>query len=265
MNQATRRARGSAERRPLAGGDATVPWMVTMTEARCPKCKIEVGATWRWCLACGYDPDGSANRVRQAAIEARQREGGWLPVIIVLVGLSIGGVILWRTTPDDTSLPTVAPSTAAEVTSWTSFTPPSGGFAVDLPGPPTSSTPGPVTPSGRPLETFAVGAAGHLFSVNVVDTRRTDLLPGKDEAAVQSVLHGYAAEVAGALSGELGETTPTTAGGAPGLDFRVDHGALGELQGRVMLVGTRLCSVAVTSRELSDDITEHVFDSFVTR
>ena len=46
-----------------------------MTAARCPKCHIEVGATWRWCLACGYDPDGSAQRVRQAdddfAIPAR--------------------------------------------------------------------------------------------------------------------------------------------------------------------------------------------------
>jgi len=77
--------------------------MATMTVARCPKCQIEVGSTWRWCLACGYDPDGSAQRVRQAAIEARQREGGWIPVLVVLIGLMVGGFILWKTTPDDTS------------------------------------------------------------------------------------------------------------------------------------------------------------------
>jgi hypothetical protein len=235
--------------------------MTTMSEARCPKCHIEVGATWRWCLACGYDPDGSAQRVRQAAIEARQREGGWLPLAIVLVGLLVGGAILWRTTPDDTT-PTVSPSTAAEVTSWTPFSPPDAGFRVDLPGAPVASPPGATGPGGRPAATWAIGAGAHLFSVTVSDTGRSDLAPGRNGAEAEGALRGYVTDLAGAVSGKVKSAEPTEGDGRT-IDFEIDDAVVGQVRGRVALVGTRFCSVAVSSRELSDEIADHVIDSFV--
>lgn len=230
-----------------------------MTEARCPKCHVEVGATWRWCLACGYDPDNSAQRVRQAAIEARQREGGWLPVVIVLIGLLIGGTILWRTTPDDTTLPTVGPSTAAEVTSWVSFSPPGGGFHVDLPSLPASTPPAQSTGTGA--ETFAVGAAGHLFTV-AVGAAPPGLAPGRDDAGVERALRARAAELAASFSGSLASADPTSVDGVPALDVEIGDAVIGAVRARIVLVGTHLCTVTISGRELSDEIVGHVLGSF---
>jgi hypothetical protein len=234
--------------------------MATMTVARCPKCQIEVGTTWRWCLACGYDPDGSAQRVRQAAIEARQREGGWVPVLIVLLGLLVGGAILWRTTPDDTKLPTEAPSTAAEVNDWVPFVPAGGGFRVDLPALPVASNINDVMRSGKPLESYAIGAGDHLFTVSVLDTKRTDLTPGND-AALESAQRGYIDELAGAVSGEVTTADFTLEGGTPRTDFRIGNAIVGDMQGRVVAVGPRLISVVVSSRALNDGIAQHVTGS----
>jgi hypothetical protein len=236
--------------------------MATMTEARCPKCQIEVGTTWRWCLACGYDPDGSAQRVRQAAIEARQREGGWVPVLIVLFGLLVGGTILWRTTPDDTKVPTEAPSTAAEVNDWVPFVPAGGGFQVDLPAQPVSSNMDGVLRSGQPLESYAIGAGDHLFTVTVLDTKRTDLTPA-NAGALESAERGYIDELAGAVSGEVTTADFTVEGQAGRTDFHIANAAVGEMQGRVMALGPRLVSVVVSSRALNEDIAGHATGSLV--
>jgi hypothetical protein len=236
--------------------------MATMTVARCPKCQIEVGTTWRWCLACGYDPDGSAQRVRQAAIEARQREGGWVPVLIVLLGLLVGGTILWRQTPDDTKVPTEAPSTAAEVNTWVPFVPAGGGFTVDLPAPPVASSTDGVLRSGQPMESYAIGAGDHLFTVSVLDTKRSDLTPGND-AALESAERGYINDLAGAVSGEVTTADFTVEGTTARTDFHIADAAVGEMQGRVMAVGSRLVSVVVSSRALNDDIAGHATGSLV--
>jgi hypothetical protein len=233
--------------------------MATMAMARCPQCNVEVGATWRWCLACGYDPDGSAQRVRQAAIEAKQNEGGWLPVIIVLVGLAIGGMILWRTTPDDTTLPTESRSTAAEVTSWVPFSPPGGGFHVDLPGlpaEPASST----SATGRPVQSYVIGASGHLFQVWILDTGRDD--PGLARRAETDVaMKEYVNELGRAVSGQVAVAEPSSVGSSPALDFTIEDGIVGRVRGRLIQIGPKLVGVSVSSRDLSDDIADHVVDS----
>jgi hypothetical protein len=236
--------------------------MATMTVARCPKCKVEVGSTWRWCLACGYDPDGSKQRVRQAAIEARRREGGWLPVIIVLVGLVIGGIILWRTTPDESSLPTVSRSTAAEVTEWLPFTPPSGGIEVDLPGTPAPSPPGGAGTAGQPIERFAIGAGDHFFDVAVIETGRPGL--AQDPAAVQVLLRQHIDELAAGVAGTVMAAAP------PGdttsqMDFAIEGPAVGQVRGRGVAVGTRLAVVSVSSRQLSPELADHVLQSVEVR
>jgi hypothetical protein len=231
--------------------------MATMSVARCPKCKVEVGSTWRWCLACGYDPDGSAARVRQAAIERKQSEGGWLPVIIVLVGLFIGGVILWRTTPDDTTLPTESRSTAAEVTSWVTFSPPSGGFQVDLPGLPADTPSSSTTAAGRPVDSWAVGAGNHLFQVWVLDTGKAEVGAAENERAMRN----YADELAKSVSGHVTGTGLVTLGTATGLDFTIDDGVIGRVRGRIVPLGAKLVGVSVSSRDFDDDIADRTLGS----
>jgi hypothetical protein len=234
-----------------------------MTVARCPQCRIEIGSTWRWCLACGYDPDGSAQRVRQAAIEARQREGGWIPVLVVVIGLVIGGAVLWRTTPDDTA-PTGSASTAAEVGEWVEFTPPSGGFRVDLPAQPVSSPASQGTGSATPVGSYAIGAGDHLFTVTVVETGRTDLVGG-NEAALEAALRTYVDELASAVSGEVTEADLDLSAGLPRLDFHIEHAAIGEMRGRAVVLGPRVASAVVSSRALNREISDHVVDSLVAR
>jgi hypothetical protein len=236
--------------------------MATMSVARCPKCKVEVGTTWRWCLACGYDPDGSAARVRQAAIERKQNEGGWLPVLIVLAGLFIGGVILWRTTPDDTTVPTESRSTAAEVTSWISFEPPGTGLQVDLPAEPGEPSAGATSASGRPVQSWAVGASGHLFQVWVLDTGRNDLGPAR-AAVTEQAMKDYVTELARAVSGEVSYAEPMAVGSAPGLDFGIENAVVGSVRGRVVQLGPKLAGVSVSSREMSGEISERVVQSLV--
>jgi hypothetical protein len=233
--------------------------MAIMTAARCPKCQIEVGTTWRWCLACGYDPDGSAQRVRQAAIEARQRQGGWIPVLVVMLGLAIGGGVLWKTTPDDTSLPTESPSTAAEVSEWVSFSPPAGGFKVDLPAQPMAST-GQTSPTGQPVQSYGIGSGDHLFTVTVLDTGRADLVPGHD-AEVEAAMRANVDQLAGTVSGEVTVADVDATGPPPRLDFRIEHAAIGELRGRVVVLGSRLVTAVVSSKALSDEIADHVVES----
>jgi hypothetical protein len=236
--------------------------MATMSVARCPKCKVEVGSTWRWCLACGYDPDGSAQRVRQAAIERKQNEGGWLPVLIVLAGLFVGGVILWRTTPDDTTLPTESRSTAAEVTSWVPFDPPGAGFTVDLPALPGDEPAASTTANGRPVQSWAVGAGGHLFQVWTIDAG-IDSLGGNRPAVTEQAMRDYVDELARAVSGEVVQAEPVTVGAAPGLDFALENAVVGSVRGRVVQIGPKLAGVSVASRELSGEIAEHAVDSLM--
>jgi hypothetical protein len=254
--------------------------MAIMSVARCPKCHIEVGTTWRWCLACGYDPDGSAQRVRQAAIEARQREGGWLPVLIVLIGLVVGGAILWKTTPDDTPLPTESPSIAAEVSEWVPFAPPSGAFHVELPATPVATTAEP-TRSGRPVDSYAIVGGDHLYTVSVIETGRTDLTRGNDPA-LESALRAYVDDLAASVSGEVTRAEVNLGAPTPMLDFEIDHAIVGRMRGRVAVLVDpggpnppaaggavpppgRLAGVSITSKQLSDELANHVIDSFVAQ
>ena len=53
-----------------------------MTSPSCPRCHAEVGATWRWCLACGYDPEW---------LKPQGWTPGQAPPARTLVGAGVGG------------------------------------------------------------------------------------------------------------------------------------------------------------------------------
>lgn len=57
---------------------------------RCPECGVDVGTTWRWCLACGYDPDGLAPvHARAAGPPVRSEPASWVPVMLCIVVLLV--------------------------------------------------------------------------------------------------------------------------------------------------------------------------------
>jgi hypothetical protein len=229
-----------------------------MTDARCPRCGVEVGATWRWCLACGYDPDGSAYRVRQAAIEERQRQGSWLPVAIVVVGLAIGGLVLWRTTPDDVPRTTASPTTT-EISDWVTFTPPDGTFSVDLPVIPDASPPdsGPHA-GGKLLSSWITAVNGMLFTVSNTDTAGTGT-PGTPPG---NNLVKYVEQLAGSLSGTVSFVQPVERATPEAVDYQIDNAIIGTVRGRAMLVGTQVRNVSVSGRNIADEAAEHVVQSF---
>jgi hypothetical protein len=232
-----------------------------MAAARCPKCGVEVGATWRWCLACGYDPDGSALRVRQAAIEGRQRQGGWLPVVIVLAGLMVGGLILWKTTPDDGDDTGATPVPAFEITHWEKFTPASGAFQVDLPAQPTAQAVEPAaTSAGQMSEDYMVDTGPLHFRAMVFDTSGNGA-PVTDEPD-SPVLDLFATELAQTYQGQLEKPHQADIGRYPGNEFAVYDGMRGDLRAKAVLVGRFLYTVVVAGEQLPDSAVRHVFDSF---
>jgi hypothetical protein len=232
-----------------------------MAVARCPKCGVEVGATWRWCLACGYDPDGSALRVRQAAIEGRQRQGGWLPVVIVLAGLLVGGLILWKTTPDDRDDTAATPVPSVEISHWERFTPASGAFQVDMPAQPAAQavneTP---TSAGQMVEDYMVDTGALHFRAMVFDTRLNGA-PITDEPD-SPVLTLFATELATTYEGRLEEPRKADIGRNLGNEFAVYDGMRGDLRAKAVLVGPYLYAVAVAGEDLPDSVVRHMFDSF---
>jgi hypothetical protein len=227
----------------------------------CPRCGAEVGATWRWCLACGYDPDGSALRVRHAAVGSRYRRGRLLPLGIVLAGLLVGGLILWRTTAEQDPDTDSAPRPSYDVTTWTPFRPPSGAFDVDLPGPPQAQ---PLPPDsstiGRLLEDYSVDQGPVHVRALVFDTT-VDGVPPTDEPDAQ-VLDIFAPEMAAAYQGRVDTVRTADVGRHPGNEFTVIDGMRGPLHVKAVLAGNFLYAVAVAGEDVPDRVVRHVFDSF---
>jgi hypothetical protein len=231
-----------------------------MAAARCPKCGVEVGATWRWCLACGYDPDGSAVRVRQAAIENRQRQGGWLPVVIVLAGLMIGGLILWKTTPDDRDDPDATPRPSFEVTHWEKFSL-AGAFDVDLPAQPVKQPADPrSSTAGALVEDYTLDAGPLHFRAMVFDTKENGA-PVTDEPD-SVVLELFARELETTYQGKMETPRKADMGRYPGNEFTLYDGMQGDLRGKAVLAGTFLYAVVVAGEDLPESTVRHVFDSF---
>ena len=63
----------------------------------CPRCGASVGSTWRWCLACGHDPDGlrpdpDADADLAAGVESTK--SSWLPVVLCIVAMFVIGYLV---------------------------------------------------------------------------------------------------------------------------------------------------------------------------
>jgi hypothetical protein len=62
---------------------------------RCVACGADVGSTWRWCLACGHDPDGLRPDPDGSVVaDAEPERSSWLPVVLCVVAIVVIGFLL---------------------------------------------------------------------------------------------------------------------------------------------------------------------------
>ncbi len=60
----------------------------------CPQCGASVGSTWRWCLACGHDPDGLRPDPDGVVVEPEPQSSSWLPVLLCIAALFVIGYLV---------------------------------------------------------------------------------------------------------------------------------------------------------------------------
>ena len=208
----------------------------------CPRCGTEVGATWRWCLACGYDPDGTQRRIRDAHIERHLRKGAWVPAVVVLAGMLLGATILWRTAPEDDAGTNASP-TVAETADWQPFVPAGGGFRVEFPAPPDLDA----DPSddGRPEQRYATMVDQQYYAVVVTDLGDGALDRGVTDDEARTTLEAYVGRSARSQGARVASTEPTHVRAAPALAYELTADAT-HTWGEAVLVGRQVFDVAVS-------------------
>ena len=61
----------------------------------CPQCGASVGSTWRWCLACGHDPDGlRPDPDGDVVSEAEATTSSWVPVVLCIIAMFVIGLLV---------------------------------------------------------------------------------------------------------------------------------------------------------------------------
>jgi hypothetical protein len=233
-----------------------------MSTPSCPRCHTEVGATWRWCLACGYDPDGAQLRIRDEHLERHLRKGSWLPVVVVLAGMIIGAAILWRTAPDDLTAERTTP-TVSEPVVWQLFLPEGGAFRAEYPAPPFAEDTVSAA-DGRVEQSYLAMVNQQFFAVVVSDTGDAGLDAGVSDAAAEATLQGFVARSARTRGAQVGPTKLTHVSTAPALDYELESGAT-QTRGRAVLLGRQVFDVVVSGPQLVPADVDHFVDSFALR
>ena len=230
-----------------------------MSTPSCPRCGTEVGATWRWCLACGYDPDGTQKRIRDDHVERHLRKGAWVPAVVVLAGMLLGATILWRTAPDDDSGTNATP-TVAEALEWQEYAPEGAGFRAEYPSPPFADD-GVSGADGRPEQRYVAMVNQQYFAVVVTDSGDDDLAAGVSDDEARAALEAQVRRSARALGARVASTTPSRVSAAPSLDYELASDAT-RTRGRAVLVGRELYDVQVSGAAPSGTDAERFLASF---
>jgi hypothetical protein len=237
-----------------------------MANARCPECGAEVGPTWRWCLSCGYDPDGAREQVAAERDAVESTRASWLPVIATIVVLLIAAGLFVRSTSSDGANTSDAPPTDPVVTAppstvppvWSPFTAPDHTFTVDLPGVPVA-TDGSLTASGQPnvpQHSYIANTGAALAGVMVYDW------PGAGAGTDPSALLQFLPMLAGEQQSSTASSNAHDVGGHPGLDYTMSLTGSGEVRGRLVLVPGHVLNVFVAGGSLDQQLADRVVDSF---
>jgi len=259
----------------------------------CPECGTAIQSTWRWCLACGYDPDGlrpaagdanavadrasataTAVRTRPERHERRRaiapasgsdpsaRNGVWFYVGVVVVSLVLAGIVYTvRSRSNTTEAPpsgaagTVAP---AEPT-WLVFAPPNAGFKVELPGKVATQPAQKATMAGVPTTVHAFTSVTGLTTIGVT---YADLGAAATSTEPDVLLGDLLKEAAETLGGSVQSSQSLQDHGRPALDYTIDIRGTGKNQGRIILADTRVYTLNVIGPAPRQGDVDHVVSSF---
>lgn len=233
----------------------------------CPQCGTEVQSTWRWCLACGYDPDGLREQHQRRVDPTPEAEpeaagSAWSWLVIVVVALLLGGgvyLLRVRASGDDPAATSPAavtvPTTEA---TWARFTAPDGSFTMEIPGTPIAET----LDTKVGTATTAMKSYSALVGSNIYVVSTIDVPPGALPADPATRLSAYAAQNAELLGGTPVNATPVDANGHPGLDYDVDLKGVGVTRTRAIVAGDRIYTIAVLGATPSADDFARVTGSF---
>jgi hypothetical protein len=222
----------------------------------CPECGTEVQSTWRWCLACGFDPDGLRElherrrptaeelEAERAAQKAEQRSGAGWTAVVVVVGLLLAGSIYYArsraTTPADAGAPTAVDVPANDI-NWTLFQSAEGAFSLFVPTTPTAETydvPFAGTPKTFHNYTAVFGVDSYTVSYIDGDPAEAALPPGER-------MRTFATNYAAIIGGVPGQVTERTVDGNPVLDFTFDIKGAGLNRSHVVVKGPRTYVISV--------------------
>jgi len=237
----------------------------------CPECGTEVQSTWRWCLACGFDPDGlhevheprvpTDAPAEPAEATAASRTGTSWTVVIVIVGLLLAGSLFYARTKNSTAADTSDPA-AVEVTTtvitWTLYQSAEGAFSLFVPTSPTAETYDvPLGATPRTLHNFTSVFGDDSYTVSYLDGDAA-------EAALPPAqrLHTFATNYAAIIGATPTQTTAVTVDGNPALDFSFDIKGAGLTRSRVVLKGPRTYVISVMGANPRYEDFDHMVTTF---
>jgi len=236
----------------------------------CPECGTEVQSTWRWCLACGFDPDGlrelhERRKPTPEDIEAEAGTGtgtgtGWT-VAVLLVGLLLAGSLYYARTRSSTvsdggaiAIVEVTTTTA----SWTLFQSPEGAYSLFVPAAPTIESY--EVPFGGAARTFHNATAtfgDDSFTVSYLDGDAAEAaLPPAER------LRTFATNYATVIGGTPAQQTDVSVDGNPALDFSFDLKGLGRNRSRAVIKGPRTYVISIIGANPSFEDFDHMVTSF---
>ena len=160
----------------------------------------------------------------------------------MLFGIILVGAIL-RQNNEPVAAPKVANPQGGvrTATPWARFTPPEGGFSIDLPGSALAYVQD-TTLGGTSIRVRHFSALG---SANTVTVSYADLLPDTEALGDERRIEGFAAEQANEMGAVATNSRPSVVDGHKTLDYTIAAKGAGTSMSRVILVGNRIYNIAI--------------------
>jgi hypothetical protein len=246
----------------------------------CPECGTDIQSTWRWCLACGYDPDhlrpvttgasassepgiddDHARRRPVAPTTTSARSGAWFYVAVVVASL-VAAAIVYNVRSRSTTADAPAGGPPATVVppgaTWARFSPPNEGFTVELPGKVATQPPQKLTMAGASTTIHAFTSVTGTTTMGVTYADLGDAT----KAAPETLLNDLLKEAADTLGGSVQSSQLVDDDGHQALDYVIDIRGTGKNQGRIVIVGTRVYTLNVIGPEPRAADVDRLLNSF---
>jgi hypothetical protein len=261
----------------------------------CRMCGAEVQRTWRWCLACGYDPDdarpesplfprdpdgntkdratskasapsATARRSRRrrpapparvAATRREKRRERLTLVAIFLIGV-LASAAVYSYQAGWVSSALGNRSGTASSKEWARFSPPDGSFSVELPGTPTSGAEQSGI-DGKPLNMRIYGVdLGDLhYAVSYGDS---SVVAATSDPATR--LDDFVQSTARLTGGQVADSEDGVDLGLPANDYLIDVDGVTEMRGHALATGRRVYNITITGKQTRQEDLDRVIYSF---